>query len=158
MISLEVRKHLGKFSLTERSFDMGGVDRTHLVSLTMPQAYAITGDHTNLRMNASDERSGLGFEKKDLHVCRVPMESREPNTRAWYLQTGGETIGFVTDDTVRLLQEHAIVHFEPDQPNWETREIEVMDDEIHNLQEKIENVEERRAAALAKMADDSPSL
>lgn len=129
-------------------------DYYYQIGLTEKQAHAIAGEHTDIyfRHNRSHD---LTREPQDLVIKRV--QDRKPKQLAWTLEIGGEEAGYVGDDLVRYLIDLSHPVFEPNEPNWKTRDIERIDDAIADHRSSIEDLEERKAAMLAEMEGETPS-
>lgn len=151
--SLIILQRHGAYSLALRTHDLSGTDYAPLVKLTRDLAHAISGPQTGIHFLHGERLEGPAPEKRELSILR--RKDRKPNTRSWELMAGGERLGFITDEAVLMLQKHAKVSFEAGEPNWESRQIENIDDQLHELARKTQHLQERREALLARCSETS---
>lgn len=154
--SLTLMRRHGKYSLSLRRHDLGGTEYQTLCSLTELQAHALAGPHTGLFFLHEEKPIHPPVEPRALHIFRRP--DRPANTRAWSLCVGPDHAAYVSDEAVRLLQEHANPVFEPGEPNWATRDIEDLDDQILAAEEALETLRKRRQMLQDALSADSLNL
>lgn len=152
--SLVLMKRQGRYSLSLRSHDLGGTDYSTLCSLTPTHAHAIEGHHTGLFFLHDEKPIEPPPEKRQLCIRR--RADRPANTRSWSLCVGDEHAGYISDDAVHLLEEHASPVFEPGEPNWVTREIEEIDDQILAAETTLEALRKRRQGLAERLSGTDP--
>lgn len=152
--SLVLMQRQGGWSLAVRTHDLGGTDYGIILRLTDAQAFAMAGDHTGIYGLYNNPVLLPALEKQEIFIRR--RQDRPANTRSWSLCLGEEHVAFITDEAVRLLQEHAKPRFEPGEPNWTTREIEDLDDQILAAETKLETLRQRRQALSEGVSDSVP--
>lgn len=153
--SLVLMQRPGGWSLAVRTHDLGGTDYGMILRLTDAQAFAMAGDHTGIYGLYNKPVLSPAPEKQEIFIRR--RQDRPANTRSWSLCLGEEHVAFITDKAVRLLQEHSNPHFEPGEPNWATREIEDLDDEILAAEAKLDSLRQRRQSLADGISAASPS-
>ena len=144
---MDIRQHGPGYSLALREPELNETCYTHLIWLPEGLGRAICGPHTGIHMLYGAEPME-GVTPKPIRIERV--EDREPGTRPWIMRIGDElvmaTLEGVTrprrlsDEGVRALQDHAVVLFEPGQPDWDLRRVEDLEDAAI----EAESVAERR--------------
>ena len=122
------------FSLVDYE-EYGG--RETITLLTEAQAAAIAG-----RKNRIHPGFGTGISASenpaDLEILRIAPE--KPNSEVWKLRIAGEDVTTLSDRQVEILIEMSTPVFEPGQPDWQTRDAEKIDDEIHALEQNIHHI------------------
>lgn len=128
----------GLVSIALRTHDMGGTDYHPLVLIEFATAAQMAGGHTGIHFAHRDPDCPDGLFKVVPVIERIPGATS--GSHVWQLRVGSEVASRIdsrdgqrktirlSDETVDMLAKMATVTFEPGQPDWPLREVEMLEE------------------------------
>ncbi|WP_411839704.1 hypothetical protein [Paracoccus sp. ME4] len=150
------------YRLVLRDYNGMDVDRTQIFRMTHGQALSLAAADRLIRPGrgcpAFTEQEFAAAAPAMLQILKVP--DREPLTLAWEGRIAGVSIGRLSDEKVRMVCAETSPVFEDGQPDWDQRDIEILEDKAVELRRELERLElriEERRQARAAASDHAPA-